>query len=50
MRKGCLFLAVMLVVMAEMILLPSWAQGEFYVGAYLGPSFAGSIDPDFEFH
>ncbi|MBI4644598.1 MAG: outer membrane beta-barrel protein [Deltaproteobacteria bacterium] len=50
MRKGCLFLAVMLVVMAEMILLPSWAQSEFYVGAYLGPSFASSIDPDFEFH
>lgn len=47
MRKGGLFLVVM---MAALNLLPSLAQGEFYVGAYLGPSFASSIDPDFEFH
>lgn len=46
MRKGGWIIVVMV---AVGIFLPSLAQSEFYVGAYLGPSFASSIDPSFDF-
>jgi len=47
MRKGGWFLAV---IVAVAILVPSLAHSEFYVGAYLGPSFGSNIDPTFEFY
>lgn len=47
MKKGGWFLAAMV---AVGILLPSLAHSEFYIGGYLGPSFASSIDPNFEFY
>lgn len=50
MKKGGLFLTVVLVMMAEMVLLPSMARSEFYVGGYLGPSFAGNLNPHFDFY
>lgn len=32
------------------IFLPSLAHGEFYVGGYLGPSFASNFDPTWDFY
>lgn len=50
MKKGCLFLAMMLAMLVDMVLLPSLARSEFYVGAYLGASFSPSVDPTWEFY
>ncbi|MHB8067644.1 MAG: outer membrane protein [Desulfobaccales bacterium] len=46
-RKCGWFLAVILTVG---ILLPTLAHSEFYMGPYLGPSFAGNLDPTWDFY